>query len=354
MIQFTKGDILQAETEALVNTVNCVGVAGRGIALQFRKAFPDNFKQYQAACRRREVQPGKMLVFDSEHLTHPRFIINFPTKRHWRGKSRLEDIDHGLVDLVETIRRLGIESIAIPPLGSGLGGLDWEDVRPRIEHALGDIQDIHTIVYEPLSLPKPEVVEIMKDVPAMTAGRAALVGLIDRYLAGLMDPFVTLLEIHKLMYFVQEGGEPLRLRYAKGTYGPYAENLRHVLEHIEGHLITGYSDRNDSPGQQIELVPGAATDAGQFLADHPDTQARFDKVANLVEGFESSLGLELLSTVHWVASREEATDEETAMELISEWNERKRVFSRHQIHVAWNTLVSKGWIHGLADAQLSK
>jgi len=99
----------------------------------------------------------------------------------------------------------------------------------------------------------------------MTVGRAALVGLIDRYLRGLLDPFVTLLEVHKLMYFLQETGEPLRLCYVRGVYGPYAENLRHVMNEIEGHLIVGYADGGDAPDKQLELVPGALEEANAFL-----------------------------------------------------------------------------------------
>lgn len=133
MIEYTSGNILQCEADALVNTVNCVGVMGRGIALQFKHAYPENFKAYAAACQRKAVQPGRMFVFDTGQLTPPRFIVNFPTKRHWRGKSRIEDIESGLADLVKVIREKDIRSIAIPPLGSGLGGLDWNDVRPRIE-----------------------------------------------------------------------------------------------------------------------------------------------------------------------------------------------------------------------------
>ena len=153
MIEFTTGDILRADAEALVNTVNCVGIMGRGIALQFKNAFPANFKAYEAACAREEVQPGKMFVFETGTLGNPKFIVNFPTKRHWRGKSRMEDIDSGLKALVEEIRNRGIRSIAIPPLGSGLGGLNWAEVRPRIEAALRGINDLHVIVFEPNSAP---------------------------------------------------------------------------------------------------------------------------------------------------------------------------------------------------------
>ncbi|SIO66990.1 O-acetyl-ADP-ribose deacetylase (regulator of RNase III), contains Macro domain [Bradyrhizobium erythrophlei] len=171
MIEFRTGDILKVDAEALVNTVNCVGIMGLGIALQFKNDFPENFKAYEAACKREEVQPGKMFVFETGTLTNPKFIINFPTKRHWRGKSRMEDIDSGLKALVEEIRHRGIRSIAIPPLGSGLGGLNWADVRPRIETALRSIENLDVIVFEPNSAPAATK---SREVPTMTAGRAAL------------------------------------------------------------------------------------------------------------------------------------------------------------------------------------
>lgn len=341
MIRYTTGDILRADAEAIVNTVNCVGIMGRGIALQFKNAFPVNFKAYEAACKRDEVQPGKMFVFETGTFTNPKYIINFPTKRHWRGKSRIEDIDSGLVALAEEIRRRGIRSIAIPPLGSGLGGLNWGDVRPRIEAALRDLSDLDVIVFEPNNAP---VTTKSREVPAMSPGRAALVVLINRYLGGLMDPFVTLLEVHKLMYFMQEAGEPLRLKYAKAPYGPYAENLRHVLRAVEGHLVSGYADGGDAPDKQLELVPGAVKDAESFLSDKQDTAARFDRVAELVEGFETPFGLELLATVHWVTTRENAASAEDAMAKVYAWNERKKRFSPRQIGIALQTLQNKGWL----------
>ena len=149
MIEFTKGDILESDAEALVNTVNCVGIMGRGIALQFKEKFPANFKAYAEACEHEEVQPGRMFVFATERMTGPKFIVNFPTKRHWRGKSRIEDVELGLVALREEIEKRHIRSIAIPPLGAGLGGLDWKQVRPRIEQALETLSDVNIVVYEP-------------------------------------------------------------------------------------------------------------------------------------------------------------------------------------------------------------
>ncbi len=341
MIEFTTGDILRADAEALVNTVNCVGIMGRGVALQFKNDFPANFKAYAAACAREEVRPGKMFVFETGTLGNPKFIINFPTKRHWRGKSRMEDIESGLKALVEEIRNRGIRSIAIPPLGSGLGGLKWAEVRSRIEATLRGLNDLHVIVFEPNSAP---VATKSREVPNMSPGRAALVVLIHRYLGGLMDPFVTLLEIHKLMYFMQEAGEPLRLKYAKAPYGPYAENLRHVLHAVEGHLVSGYADGGDAPDKQIELVPGAVRDAEAFLNDKQDTVSRYDRVGKLVEGFETPFGLELLATVHWVATRENATDAGDVTAKVYAWNDRKKRFSPRQIGIACEALRTNGWL----------
>ena len=341
MIEFTTGDILRADAEALVNTVNCVGIMGRGIALQFKNAYPENFRAYEAACARKEVQPGRMFVVQMRELGGPRFIINFPTKRHWRGKSRMEDIDSGLVALTAEISERGIRSIAIPPLGSGLGGLSWGDVRPRIEAALRQFDDLRVIVFEPNAAP---VATKSRDVPTMTPGRAALVVLMNRYLAGLMDPFVTLIEVQKLMYFMQEAGQPLKLAYKKHIYGPYADNLRHVLVAIEGHLVSGYHDGGDAPDKQLELVPSAVEDAETRLADDLETRSRFDRVGALVEGFETPFGLELLATVHWVATREAAADPEAAAAKVYAWSERKRRFSHRQIGIAYETLRTHGWL----------
>ena len=344
-IEYKTGDIIAEQAEALVNTVNCVGVMGRGIALQFKKAFPENFAAYAAACKRGEVQPGRMFVFETGQL-FPNYIINFPTKRHWRGKSRIEDIEAGLTALAKEIRQRNIRSIAIPPLGSGLGGLDWSAVRPRIESMLREFDDLKVVLFEPGAGSSDKRGFQAKELPRMTAGRAALVGLIDRYIRALLDPFVTLLEVHKLLYFMQYSGEPLRLKYQKAPYGPYAENLRHVLQEIEGYFISGYADGGDSPGKQLELVPGATEDAASFLENHPATRSRFNKVADLVEGFESSFGLELLATVHWIAAEDPTATTADVIAGVYAWDERKRQFTDRQIKLALNVLKEKGWLAG--------
>jgi O-acetyl-ADP-ribose deacetylase (regulator of RNase III) len=344
MIEFKTGDILAEDVEALVNTVNCVGIMGRGVALEFKQAFPENFKAYARACERGEVEPGRMFVFDTGQLTPPRYIVNFPTKRHWRGRSRIEDIERGLDALVAEIRRRGIRSVALPPLGAGLGGLPWADVRARIERAFLALPEVRAVVFEPVSAPAPAPRAKARKVPEMTPGRAALVRLMDRYLAGLLDPFVTLLEVHKLMYFAQEAGEPLRLRFVAGPYGPYAENLRHVLHAIEGYYVSGYGAGGDAPDKVLQLVPGAVADARASLAAHPKTQARVEKVARLVEGFESPFGLELLATVHWIMTREPPASDDDLIARTYAWAERKRQFSERQIRLARRVLGERGWL----------
>ena len=344
MMQFKTGDILAEDAEAIVNTVNCVGIMGRGVALQFRKAFPGNFKAYAEACKRGEVRPGRMFVFETGQLTNPRYIVNFPTKRHWRGKSRIEDIEAGLNALGEEIRKHDIRSVAVPPLGSGLGGLEWRDVRRRIEETLSGFNDLRIVVFEPTGAPEASAMVRNQEAPKMTPGRAAAIGLMDRYLCGLLDPFVTLLEVHKLMYFMQVAGEPLKLRYTKAPYGPYAENLRHVLNEVEGYYISGYADGGDAPDKPLELVPGAIEDAETYLRHHGETRQRFERVTDLVAGFESAFGLELLATVHWVLDHESTRSMDDVVARTQAWNERKKRFSPRQIALAVDALIEKGWI----------
>ncbi len=344
MIELLRGDILQAEAEALVNTVNCVGVMGRGIALQFKKEFPENFEAYKVACNKKELQPGRLLVVKLNQMRLPRYIINFPTKRHWRAKSHIEDIESGLVCLVKEVRERHIKSIAIPPLGCGLGGLDWRIVRPMIEQAVEPLAEVRVMLFEPAGAPAAEEMVTTKKTPNMTVGRASLLGLMRRYLSAVMDPYISLLEIHKLMYFMQEAGEPLRLKYAKGPYGPYAENLRHVLSLIEGHFISGYGDAEDDPTRQIEMTADASGQAEVYLSEHQDTQQRFTQVVDLIEGFETPYGMELLATVHWVAKHEDSATAEEAVTKVYAWNNRKKMFPEEHIRLAWDVLDRKEWL----------
>jgi O-acetyl-ADP-ribose deacetylase (regulator of RNase III) len=251
VIKLQKGDLLKADVEALVNTVNCVGVMGKGIALQFKQAFPENFVEYEKACKNDQIRLGRVHVFPTGRLLNPKYIINFPTKGHWRAKSRLSDIKSGLDSLVDVISRLNIRSIALPPLGCGYGGLSWSEVEPLIEEKMGALQDVTVLLFGPHGAPKPDEMRVGTKRPNMTRGRALLIKLLDLY--GKQGYRHSLLEVQKLAYFLQEAGEPLRLAFVKHHYGPYAEKLNHVLQRMEGHFIRGYGDR--SGGAQIYLLP---------------------------------------------------------------------------------------------------
>ncbi len=344
MIEITRGNMLKADAEALVNTVNCVGNMGKGIALQFKKAFPDNFREYASACRNDEVRPGKMLVCETGSMWNPRYIINFPTKRHWRGKSRLEDIAAGLKALRDEVKRHGITSIAIPPLGCGLGGLDWVTVRPMIEEAFSSLRDVRVLLFEPSGAPDAKSMPIRTKRPHMTIARALFIKLMRQY--SELAYRLTLLEIQKLAYFLQEAGEPLRLKYQAHLYGPYAHNLNKVLEILEGHFIRGYGD-TQKPDVEIELLPGAVDDADEFLKEHQDSRTRLGRVVELIAGFETPYGLELLSSVHWVARHdsEPAHDATEVFRKIHHWNERKRrLFHEEHVRIAWERLKGDGWL----------
>lgn len=168
VIRLTQGDLLELDdVDAIVNAVNCVGVMGKGIALQFKNKWPANFTAYAAACKVGDVRPGRMFVFDSGGLVQPSFIVNFPTKDHWRGSSRIEFIRDGLVDLVSVVRQLGIRSVAVPPLGCGNGGLDWADVRPLIESAFDSLQDVEVRLFEPAGATGPKTMEVRMNRPRL-------------------------------------------------------------------------------------------------------------------------------------------------------------------------------------------
>lgn len=344
MITITAGNLLEAEVDALVNTVNCVGFMGKGIALQFKQAFPDNFKAYEKACHADEVRPGHMFIYKTDAMIGPKYIINFPTKRHWKGKSKMEDIESGLKAIIAEVDRLGIKSIAVPPLGCGLGGLNWSDVRPRIEQAFATLPDVQVQLFAPTGAPDAKAMPVRTKAANMTRARALFIKLMEQY--GVMADRLTLLEVQKLAYFLQEAGEPLKLNYVAHIYGPYADNLNKVLQAIEGHFTRGYGD-SPQPDREIELMPGAIEAADEFLTKEKESSSRerLQKVAELIEGFETPYGMELLASVHWVArhNKPPAGSVESAVEAVHSWNDRKRqMFPPKHIAVSWRRLDEAG------------
>ncbi|MEE9442168.1 MAG: macro domain-containing protein [candidate division Zixibacteria bacterium] len=343
MIKIKKGNLLKAETEALVNTVNCVGVMGKGIALQFKMAFPENFKTYKKACDAGELLPGKLHIYETASFINPKYIINFPTKRHWKGKSDINTIVLGLKNLREDILRLKIKSIAIPPLGCGNGGLNWNEIQPLIKSFLGDLENISIMLFAPLGAPEASTMPVGSKRPKMTLGRALIIKLMEKY--AIPGYKLTLLEIQKLAYFLQDSGENLRLGYSKSSFGPYASNLNHVLQRINGHYINGYGDRSRST--KIYLLSGASELATKTLSDMTDSLERLEKVHNLIEGFENPYGMELLATVHWVLkdNTDGILSNAETVEKVFAWNDRKKkIFNSEHIAIARKRLIDEKWV----------
>ena len=348
----TQGDLLKSEADALVNTVNCVGVMGKGIALQFKKKWPDAFKAYKKACDRGELCPGMMHLHDLGQLAgKPYYIIHFPTKDHWRGKSKVSYVEDGLVELIKTVKSLGIKSIAIPPLGCGNGGLSWALVEKLIREAFAPLEDeVEVLLYPPLGAPAAKEIAVRTERPNMTQGRAILIKLLSLYRQ--LEYSLSKIEVQKLCYFAQEAGQPLKLNYVKNQYGPYADNLRHVLNHVDGHFVKGVGDHAESETELV-LMDGAVKEAEEFLKGDQESKARLNRVERLIEGFETPFGMELLATVHWVATKDLLTSssEEVVQGLATwvpdnpMWNDRKvAIMSKPQVRVALDQLREHGWL----------
>lgn len=342
-IERGKGNLLAADVDALVNTVNTEGVMGKGLALQFKKAFPDNFASYERACRAGEVRTGQMHIV--QRLASPRFIVNFPTKGQWRQPSKLEYVRDGLGDLVAQVKRLNIESIAVPPLGCGNGGLEWLAVRPLILEAFSAVPEVRVVLFEPADAPAADQIIDRREKPGMTPARAAVLALMGRYVETGYDYRLSLVEVQKLAYFLQLAGENLRLEYRAHHYGPYADNLRKALRNIEGHYTRGVGDGKNSPETPLELLPGAVNEARAFLEQRPETLARIDRVAALIEGFETPFGMELLGTVHWVMQHgADPDDVDDVLARVQAWSVRKRSQMKDgHVRAAWSRLHAQGW-----------
>ncbi len=311
MIKFSQGNLLEARAEALVNTVNTVGVMGKGIALMFKERFADNYERYAAACKAKEVQTGRMFVTEVRELDGPRWIVNFPTKRNWRAPSKLEWIEEGLQDLRRFIIDNGVKSIAIPPLGAGNGGLEWAEVKPHIEAALGDLESAEILVFEPTD--KYQNVAKRAGVEKLTPARALIAELVRRYWVLGME--CSLLEIQKLAWFLERAIErltpdanPLDLRFEANKYGPYADRLRHLLNGLDGSYLRCDKRIGDAdPFDVIWFDEGRRDYLATYLKGaevKPYTEA-LETTATLIDGFESPFGMELLATVDWLLDRED-------------------------------------------------
>ncbi len=343
MIEVTRGNLLTSEAEALVNTVNTVGVMGKGIALQFKRAWPDYFRAYKQACDAGQVELGRVWVYPVERLTGPRYIISFPTKGHWRERSMLENIEAGLIDLVEQLKQLDVRSVAVPPLGCGQGGLDWSVVRKRIETACEGVEGLDVLLFEPgYAPPHRERPAAHRAAWRWTEPRAALATLMDAY--RIADYRLSHLEAQKLAYFLQEAGVPMKLRFKAAHYGPYADNLRHLLITMEGQVLFG-ADGSSAPDAKLELIETSLVRARQYLGQRPALAEQVERVRGLIEGFETPYGMELLATVHWIARDHGVPTVDEALERVRSWSDAKRArFGEHHVRTALQQLQDTDWI----------
>lgn len=343
IISVTGNLLKQHNVDAIVNTVNCVGVMGKGIALQFKKQWPANFKAYAMACKNEQVTLGSMFIYELGALATPKYIVNFPTKGHWRSASRLVDIETGLQDLAKQISNFGIKSIAIPPIGCGLGGLPWPEVKPLIIKYLGSIENLEVRLFEPNETINATEMMSNSSKPKMTAGRAAILALLETYQS--VNYGLSKIEVQKLAYFLQEAGENLKLQFIKHNFGPYADTLRHALNTMDGHYIKGVGD--GVVESQITPVEDALESAKQFLAEsNALINERINRVSELIEGYQSPYGVELLSTVHWVAKYENCHNANEAFQSIQHWNARKKqLMTEKHVQATWDHLTATGWIN---------
>ncbi|MFC0180133.1 type II toxin-antitoxin system antitoxin DNA ADP-ribosyl glycohydrolase DarG [Thorsellia kenyensis] len=350
MIKFIQGNLLEANVEALVNTVNTVGVMGKGIALMFKERYPANMAAYAKACKDKNVKTGKMFVTETGELMGPRWIVNFPTKQHWRAKSQMQWIIDGLVDLRAFIKMHNVQSIAIPALGAGNGGLKWEEVKPHITKILGDLKNVEIMIFEPTE--QYQNVAKLKGVEKLTPARALIAELIRRYWVLGME--CSLLEIQKLAWFIERAIDaqglknPLNLNFVANNYGPYSDKLRHLLDGLDGCYLK--SEKRISDCDPLDIIWFNDTQRDKVTLylkyEAKDYIPALEKTTELIDGFESPYGIELLSTVDWLLFNEHVSpDPESLLDGIRHWpagetwaKRKLKLFDVSKLELALNRL----------------
>lgn len=338
-IEFKTGNLFESDTDAIVNTVNCVGVMGKGVALEFKRRWPENYKQYRKLCDAKALRPGNIYIFDQGNLLaeeKPRYLINFPTKDHWRAKSKIEYIEDGLETLREELLKGSIRSISMPPLGCGNGGLEWSEVKSLIVERLNGLET-RVVVYEPfMERDAPE--HTKSDTTPLTFQRASLLkvlGDIEIYFEGGFDR----LSLQKITYFLQEFGIPFGLKFSKNKFGPYSERLKDAFRMFERQeLMAGFSE--DMQISHVTKFGYALSDEFLSKEDRMDEVSKITRqISELIEGFESPYGLELLSSVHYLCKYEKLNREDEIISALHSWSTAKsKKFSEHAVRQAHNRL----------------
>ncbi|WP_122455762.1 type II toxin-antitoxin system antitoxin DNA ADP-ribosyl glycohydrolase DarG [Pseudomonas viridiflava] len=355
MIRFTQGNLLEADSEALVNTVNTVGVMGKGIALMFKERFAENYRLYAAACKAGEVETGKVHVTAVNEMDGPRWIVNFPTKRHWRSPSQMAWITEGLHDLRRFLLENHVKSVAVPPLGAGNGGLKWSEVREQIIDVLSEL-DVDVLVFEPSN----QYLNVAKrsGVETLTPARALIAELVRRYWVLGME--CSLLEIQKLAWFLERAiknlpdtENPLELKFVAHKYGPYANRLEHLLNNLDGSYLHCEKRISDAGIGDVIWFDQART---AYLQTYLKTEAKeysqaLELTTRLIDGFESPFGMELLSTVDWLLSQDGISPDVPALrEALKKWSggsgaaaRKSKLFDDHALDIALKRLKSSSF-----------
>ena len=321
MIKYITGNILESNAQALINTVNTVGVMGKGIALQFKKAYLSNFKAYAEACKRKEIDVGKLFVTrDSNLISGEKIIINFPTKRDWRKPSEYSYIENGLNDLVKIIEKEQIKSVAIPPLGAGSGGLEWEKVKKIIEQKLSYLK-LEIFIYEPTVQIKEH---LKKERVKLTDARALLLYVLYDLVKN--GEYVSEFSSEKICYFLQRFGAKkyFKLTYEPNFYGPYSGKVRFVLNILNGSYIMGFSDMNKKPFELLTIVADGYDSVKNHIQDKQELLAIAKKTMDFLNGFYSDFALELLSSVDYITSKNQTFEKKVISRELEKWSNRKR------------------------------
>ncbi|GCC51273.1 phosphatase [Chryseotalea sanaruensis] len=340
-MQYIKGNLLDAKTQALVNTVNTVGVMGKGIALQFKEAFPNNYRAYIDVCKRGELTPGKLLVVKEPILEGVKIIVNFPTKTLWHLKSKYDYIEQGLQELVNVVRQENIKSIAIPPLGCGNGGLKWEKVRGLMEKYLGHLTDVDILIYEPNEAVKELIKQQdSKKEAKLTHARAMLLYMMFYYESFGED--TSLFVANKLAYFLRRLGEKSfsNLRFEASRYGPYTVQVEHMLHNINGKYLKGLEQMNAKAFEPLELQYDKLQEVSEYVKKElsEDQKNIIKNLTKIIDGFQSALSLEILATVDFV-SKDKSLKNEDIIRTIHNWSDRKKkLFQDKYVDVAINHL----------------
>ncbi len=335
MMRYITGNILESSAQAIVNTVNTVGVMGKGIALQFKKAFPRNYKSYLDACKNNDLKIGKLFVcIDSNMISGQKIIINFPTKTDWRKPSEYEYIEKGLDNLIEIINHYNIKSIAIPPLGAGNGGLEWEKVKKIINTKLQNV-DIDILIYEPTK----QIKEHLKNERVkLTKARALLLYVLFDLVKN--GEYVSEFSSEKICYFLQVFGAEkfFKLNFKPNFYGPYSGKVRYILNVLNGSYIMGYSDMSKKPFDPLILLSDGYITVKEYIENDVELIEIFEKTRKFLTGFYSDFSLELLSSIHYIVLENKTFDEAVILQKLSGWNDRKRsLFSNEKyIKIAIN------------------